>query len=172
MAALGTRAAAGDTGYRISRFPIARGGGGPAAWTSPGPKGDRLRRGREHSNRIPMAEDRSDRLPALAADLVRVPVAAIVVAGPPSTFAAKAATTTIPIVFEVGNDPVQLGLATSLSRPGGNMTGINVFNSELAAKRLELLRDLLPRAARIAVLVNPADVTITETQLKEVTAAA
>ena len=118
------------------------------------------------------AEDRSDRLPALAADLVRVPVAAIVVAGPPSTFAAKAATTTIPIVFEVGNDPVQLGLATSLSRPGGNMTGINVFNSELAAKRLELLRDLLPRAARIAVLVNPADVTITETQLKEVTAAA
>jgi putative tryptophan/tyrosine transport system substrate-binding protein len=117
------------------------------------------------------AEDRSDRLPALATDLVRLPVAAIVAAGPPSTFAAKAATTTIPIVFLVGTDPVQLGLATSLSRPSGNMTGINVFNSELAAKRLELLRDLLPQAARIAVLVNPADV-ITKTQLKEVTAAA
>jgi len=118
------------------------------------------------------AEDRIDRLPALAADLVRRPVAAIVAAGPPSTFAAKAATTTIPIVFLVGNDPVQLGLATSLSRPGGNMTGINLFNSELGAKRLELLRDLLPGAARIAVLVNPADRTLTETQLKELNAAA
>jgi putative ABC transport system substrate-binding protein len=117
------------------------------------------------------AEDDLHRLPALAADLVHRKVAVIVTAGPPSTFAAKAATTTIPMVFIVGNDPVQLGLATSLSRPGGNMTGINVFNSELAAKRLELLRDLLPRAARIAVLVNPADV-ITETQLKGVTAAA
>jgi putative ABC transport system substrate-binding protein len=118
------------------------------------------------------AEDRSDRLPALAADLVRLPVAAIVAAGPPSTFAAKAATTIIPIVFLVGNDPVQLGLATSLSRPGGNLTGINLFNSELAAKRLELLRDLLPGAVRIAVLVNPADATLSEPQLKEVTAAA
>jgi putative tryptophan/tyrosine transport system substrate-binding protein len=118
------------------------------------------------------AEDRSDRLPALATDLVRLPVAAIVAAGTESTTAAKAATTTIPIVFLVGTDPVQLGLATSLSRPGGNMTGINVFNSELAAKRLELLRDLLPHVTRIAVLVNPADVMITDPQLKEVTAAA
>jgi putative ABC transport system substrate-binding protein len=75
-------------------------------------------------------------------------------------------------VFLVGNDPVQLGLATSLSRPGGNMTGINIFNSELASKRLELLRDLLPRAARIAVLVNPADAGLTEAQLNDVNAAA
>ncbi len=111
-------------------------------------------------------------MPALATDLVRLPVAAIVAAGTESTTAAKAATTTIPIVFLVGTDPVQLGLATSLSRPGGNMTGINVFNSELAAKRLELLRDLLPQVTRIAVIVNPADLMITEPQLKEVTAAA
>jgi ABC-type uncharacterized transport system substrate-binding protein len=118
------------------------------------------------------AEDQIDRLPSLAVDLVRRPVAAIVASGPPSSFAAKAATTTIPIVFLVGNDPVQLGLAASLSRPGGNMTGINIFNSELASKRLELLRDLLPRAGRIAVLVNPADTRLTEIQLKDVNAAA
>ena len=118
------------------------------------------------------AEDRIDRLPALALDLVGSPVAVIVASGPSSSFAAKAATTTIPIVFLVGNDPVQLGLATSLSRPGGNMTGINIFNSELGAKRLELVRDLLPGAARIAVLVNPADATLTEPELKEVTDAA
>jgi putative ABC transport system substrate-binding protein len=118
------------------------------------------------------AEDKIDRLPALAVDLVRRPVAVIVASGPSSSFAAKAATTTIPIVFLVGNDPVQLGLATSLSRPGGNMTGINIFNSELGAKRLELLRDLLPKAARIAVLLNPADANLTERELKEVTDAA
>ena len=118
------------------------------------------------------AEDQIDRLPALAVDLVRRPVAVIVASGPPSSFAAKAATTTIPIVFLVGNDPVQLGLATSLSRPDGNMTGINIFNSELGAKRLELLRDLLPGAARIAVLVNPADASLSEPQSKEVTDAA
>ena len=115
------------------------------------------------------AEDRIDRLPALALDLVRRPVAVIVASGPLSSFAAKAATTTIPIVFLVGNDPVQLGLTTSLSRPSSNMTGINIFNSELVAKRLELLRDLLPGATRIGVLANPADATLTEPQSKEVT---
>jgi putative tryptophan/tyrosine transport system substrate-binding protein len=117
-------------------------------------------------------DDQIDRLPSLAADLVRRRVAAIVTSGPPSSFAAKTATTTIPIVFLVGNDPVQLGLATSLSRPDGNLTGINILNSELASKRLELLRDLLPGAGRIAVLVNPADASLTETQLKDVSAAA
>jgi len=115
------------------------------------------------------AEDQLDRLPALATDLVRRPVTVIVSAGPPSSFAAKAATTTIPILFVVGADPVELGLATSLSRPGGNMTGVNVASSELGSKRLELLHDLLPRATRIAVLVNPADARPTE--LKEVNAA-
>jgi putative tryptophan/tyrosine transport system substrate-binding protein len=118
------------------------------------------------------AENQPHRLQELAADLVRRGVAAIVTAGPPATFAAKAATTTIPILFLVGDDPVRLGLVASLARPGGNMTGINIFNVELAAKRLELLRELVPRAARIALLVNPADVAITESQVKEVQAAA
>ncbi|HUL87439.1 MAG TPA: ABC transporter substrate-binding protein [Pseudolabrys sp.] len=117
-------------------------------------------------------DDQIDRMPALAIDLVRRPVGVIVASGPPSSFAAKAATPTIPIVFLVGNDPVQLGLAASLARPGGNLTGINIFNSELASKRLELIRDLLPGAGRIAMLVNPADAKLTEAQLKDVNAAA
>ena len=119
-----------------------------------------------------LAENQDDRLPELAADLARRRVAVIATAGPPSTFAAKAVTTTIPIVFLVGDDPVRLGLVTSLSRPGGNMTGINIFNSEVTAKRLELLRELVPQLVRIAVLVNPADATLTETELKGVNAAA
>jgi putative ABC transport system substrate-binding protein len=118
------------------------------------------------------AENQPDRLPELATDLVRRRVRLIATAGPPPTFAAKAATTTIPIIFVVGDDPVRLGLVASLARPGGNMTGVNLFNVELAAKRLELLRELVPRAARIALLVNPADAAITETQVQEVQAAA
>src|SRR5262249_55749339 len=88
------------------------------------------------------------------------------------SFAAKAATTTIPIVFIVGEDPVRLGLVTSLARPGGNLTGINFFSIELAAKRLELLRELVPGATRITVLVNPADATNTESALRGVEPAA
>jgi putative tryptophan/tyrosine transport system substrate-binding protein len=117
------------------------------------------------------AENRPDRLQELVTDLVRRRVAMIATAGPAPTFAVKAASTTIPIVFLVGDDPMRLGLVTSLSRPGGNMTGINLLNAELAAKRLELLRELVPRATRVAVVVNPADV-LTETQLKDVEAAA
>jgi putative ABC transport system substrate-binding protein len=118
------------------------------------------------------AENQPDRLQELATDLVRRRVAAIVTAGPPSTFAAKAATSTIPILFLVSDDPVRLGLVTSLARPGGNLTGINIFNAELAAKRLELLRELVPRTSRVAVLVNSADAALTEPQLKGLKAAA
>ena len=119
------------------------------------------------------AENQLDRLPELAADLVRRQVAVIAATGGvPSSLAAKAATTTIPIVFAVGEDPVRLGLVASLNRPGGNLTGINFFAGEVTAKRLEILRELVPTATRIAVLVNPANIASAETTLKEAEAAA
>jgi putative tryptophan/tyrosine transport system substrate-binding protein len=117
------------------------------------------------------ADDRLDRLPLLAAELVSRSVAAIFTGGQPSTLAAKAATTTIPIIFVVGSDPVQLGLAASLSRPDRNLTGIDALTAQTGAKRLEVLRDLLPHATRIGVVVNPADAG-TDAQLKDIEAAA
>src|SRR6266542_2924107 len=103
------------------------------------------------------AEGRNDRLPELAAHLVRRRVALIVSAGgTPSAMAAKAATTTIPIVFGVAVDPVEVGLVAGLSRPGGNVTGVTNLNVEVGPKRLELLRELVPSVTVIAVLVNPA----------------
>jgi putative ABC transport system substrate-binding protein len=118
------------------------------------------------------AENQMDRLPALADDLARRRVAVIVTIGQSSTFAVKAATATIPIVFIAGEDPVRLGLVASLARPGGNLTGINIFAAELVAKRLQLLREMVPTAARVAVLVDPASVTITEATLRGVEPAA
>ena len=113
-----------------------------------------------------------ERLPELAAQLVRRQVAVIVTAGGFATaLAAKDATTTIPIVFGVSDDPVKHGLVASLARPGGNLTGVNLLSTELTAKRLELLREMLPRASRIAVLVNPANAANTQTTLHEVEAA-
>ena len=115
------------------------------------------------------AENQVDRLPDLAAELVRRPVAVIVASGGPNVvFAAKAATTTIPILFLTAEDPVRLGLVASLARPGGNLTGINFLNRELVSKQLELLRELVPAATRVAVLVDPTNVSVTESILREV----
>jgi putative tryptophan/tyrosine transport system substrate-binding protein len=113
------------------------------------------------------AENRLDRLPALAAELVHRQVALIAVTNPSSATAANAATTSIPIVFLVAEDPVRLGLVASLARPGGHITGINFLNVELSAKRLDLLHQLVPGAARVAVLVNPTNPT-TERILRDV----
>ena len=114
-------------------------------------------------------ENQIDRLPALAADLVRRQVAVITTFGGTAvTLAAKAATGTIPIVFVAAEDPVKLGLVASLASPGGNLTGINFLSGEVAAKRLELLRDLVPAATRVALLVNPTNATDTETTVRDV----
>jgi putative ABC transport system substrate-binding protein len=119
------------------------------------------------------AENQIDQQPALVAELVRRQVTVIATTGGPVTaLAAKAATTTIPIVFVVAEDPVRLGLVASLARPGGNLTGINIFTAELVAKRLELLRELVPGAARLAVFANPTNAAIAETTVRDVEAAA
>ncbi len=118
------------------------------------------------------AENEPERLPVLAADLVRRQVKVIVTTGAPASMTAGKATTTIPTVFVVPEDPVRLGLVTSLSRPGGNMTGVNFFSAELAAKRLELLVELVPTAKRVAALLNPAEPTISAASLRDLEGAA
>src|SRR5215469_10135017 len=113
-----------------------------------------------------------DRLPSLIADLVRRRVAVIAAAMTAAAPAAKAATTTIPIVFGVADDPVKLGLVASLARPGGNATGVNFFVQEISAKRMGLLHELVPKAARVGVLINPGNVTSSESTLRDVAGAA
>jgi putative ABC transport system substrate-binding protein len=117
-------------------------------------------------------DNEPDRLIALAADLVRRPVNVIAAASAPASLAAAKATTAIPTVFMVPEDPVRLGLVASLARPGGNATGVNFFAAELAAKRLQLLRTLVPGARRLAVLLNPAEPTIAEANKRDVEVAA
>jgi putative tryptophan/tyrosine transport system substrate-binding protein len=114
------------------------------------------------------ADNQLDRLPGLAADLERRRVAVIVAISPAAAFAAKAATTTVPIVFVVAGDPVSLGLVSNLARPNGNLTGINMFAYELATKRLDLLHQLVPGAVRIALLIHPAQAAIAESTLRDV----
>jgi len=118
------------------------------------------------------AENQFDRLQALAAELVRRRVAVIVVTTGGAATSAKAATATIPIVFLVAEDPVKLGLVASLARPGGNATGVNFFAYEVAAKQLGLLRELVPKAVRIGVLINPRTAISAETTLQAVQEAA
>jgi len=118
------------------------------------------------------AEDRLDRLPEMASELARQATVIVTTGGPPAAFAAKAATTTVPIVFLVGEDPTRLGLVTSIARPSGNLTGINMLANELEAKRLQLLHQLVPQAQRVAVLVNPNRVINAETTLRDVEPAA
>jgi len=127
--------------------------------------------GRNVAIKYRSADARFDRLPALAADLVADPVAAIIALAPPAAVAAKAATATIPIIFATGADPVGLGLVSSFNRPGGNATGVTFVVNTLGAKRLELLRELVPSASVIGLLINPGNPT-SDSQTSDVQAAA
>jgi putative tryptophan/tyrosine transport system substrate-binding protein len=180
---LGGAAAAWPLAVHAQQAPMPVIGVLSAEW--PDPFTDRLRafheglretgyvEGRNVAIEYRWAEGQNDRLPALAADLVRRQVALIVTPGStPAALVAKAATTTIPIVFYVGADPVEVGLIGSLSRPGGNVTGVTTLNVEVGAKRLELLHELVPTATIIAALVNPTNPAVAETLTRDLQTAA
>jgi putative ABC transport system substrate-binding protein len=148
-------------------------GGGPLVWFQRGLAETGYVVGRNVTIEYRWADEHYDRLPALAMELVQQQVAVIVAPGlVVSAAAAKAATISIPVVFMIGSDPVELGLVASLNRPGGNLTGVAYLNVEVAAKRLEFLRELLPAATSIALLVNPGNPVETEAQVRELQAAA
>jgi putative tryptophan/tyrosine transport system substrate-binding protein len=126
----------------------------------------------QRGDRIPWAEEQIDRLPAMATDPVKRHVAVIAAASTPAAIAAQAATTTIPIVFEVGSDPVRLGLVANLNQPGGNITGVTSLIVEVGPKRLELLHELVPTASVMALLLNPADRALAQAQAREMLSAA
>jgi putative ABC transport system substrate-binding protein len=128
--------------------------------------------GRNVSIEYRWAEGRADRLPALVADLVHRRVTVIAATTTPAALSAKAATTNIPIVFEMAGDPVRLGVVASLNRPDGNITGVASLNIEVAPKRLQLLHEFVPSAKVVALLVNPANATVAEIQIREVQSAA
>jgi putative tryptophan/tyrosine transport system substrate-binding protein len=155
VAARGARAAGDDAGHRVHLQRIARSGRAPAARIPSGLKETGYVEGENIVIEYRWAESRIDRLPEMVADLIRRQVTVLTAMSGVAAVAAKAANTTIPIVFVAGEDPVRLGLVASLARPGGNATGINFFNSELTAKRLGFLRDLVPTAKRVGVLVGP-----------------
>src|SRR6202035_277903 len=162
----------GDAGDRHPRPHLARPVRVADGRVPPRAERNRLHRGTERGDRIPLGEGHYDRLPALFADLVARKVDAIVAGGGSTgALAAKSVTSTIPIVFVVGRDPVEFGLVDSLARPGGNLTGVSVMVGELMPKRLELLCELVPQAGVIALLVNPNN-EAAATQIRDMQGAA
>ena len=181
VALLGGAAAAWPLAARAQQAMPMVGFLSPQAVGSSGPFLDAFRRGLAETGHVEgqnvaiehrMAGGQLDRLPALAADLVRLRASVIATSGSSAALAAKAATQSIPIAFSVPEDPVKLGLVASLARPGGNATGINFLSTEVLTKRMGLLRELVPTAVQVAVLINPANPANTSATLTEVEAVA